>query len=83
MAIEKITKEEFDGLKLSNTRRSPETKAVEALAMGEGLKITCRWSHSKSEQCSGRSIINHAAKRKGQSISATCRDGFLYVLRVE
>ena len=71
--------------------RAEEFDAVRGLRPNEAIKFPCRWSHSRPRSmtalqtpvCSGAGGAYSAVKNKGFKISATCREGTIYVIRRE
>jgi len=91
--IEKITQQEFDAIPDYTYLRggrpiSKEGFAVRQLAVGEAIKMPCRWAHESrhnvhgSTGCGGRAAAYHAAKAVGSKIRTRCQDKTLYVMRM-
>ena len=84
--IESITRAEFDavpraargGARLA----SPETQALQALAVGTAIKFPCRWKHSTPRNCNSRAGFHLAAKRVGHKIILRCYQGTVYAVRI-
>jgi hypothetical protein len=68
---------------------SRENRELEGLAPGEAFKTPCRWKHYKvgnpagSMMCGGTNMIGSFSRRHGMRAQTTCRDGTLFVMRVE
>jgi hypothetical protein len=89
MNIKSITAEEFYSLKNKRQQpRTPLTLAVRGIQPGEGFKLPCTYQHfphgdGPSAACGGLAIAHQTANRLGFKVSCKCREGILYVLRVE
>ena len=90
MAIQSVSQAEFEEAvpdyseHMSGAKLSEESKASITLDIGQAIKFPCRWGHrSRSRRCSGTAIVQQAAKRHDQRLVARCRDGTVWVLRIE
>lgn len=81
--IERVTKEEFLSLGQRGRVPSPENILASSLQPGEAFKFACRWNHSSVNGCPGSQIMNSYAARHGYRITTRCRDGMLYIMRLE
>lgn len=85
MTIEPITQEEFAKVTVGvggGWNASPETVAVLALPVGQGIKFPCRWNHSeRGNVCYGITGLHTAAKNHGMvgQFNFRCMDKVLYV----
>jgi hypothetical protein len=82
--VTRIEANEYPGRR-ERRSRAEEFDAVRGLRPNEAIRFPCRWSHSKppSIACSGAGGAYSAVKNKGFKISATCREGTIYVIRRE
>ena len=86
MSIEPMDAEEVGVL----SRRSKylgdfknETDAVLKLELNTGVKFPCRWEHNAQKQCRGIIAIRIAARRRDMKITASCREGIIYIVRTK
>lgn len=86
--MERITREDFEAVtgRGGGPPLSLEAAATIALPPNGGFKATCRWKHGETTEhhgCHGAQMMRAAAKRHGVSVATRCRDGTLYVFRLE
>ena len=86
--IERITEEEFAvarGNRRGGGGREPSelTVAVRLLEPGQGFKLPCSYKHygNYKSACGGAQRVYKVSSRDGFFLTATCRDGVLYVFR--
>jgi len=80
MAIEPITREEFE--RVHTSHRSECFIALSALQPMTGIKMPCRWKHNKNG-CTGPGAVYACVKSAGFKIQTSCRDGVFYTFRYE
>ena len=83
MTITTITQEEFEVGARPSTRRSPETQAIRNAPLNTGLRMPCRWEHSKAGQCAGSQMMYQFARRHGFHLRTHCANGMLNVWKEE
>ena len=74
----------------SGRHRCPEVVAALALAVGEALKMPCRWKHyrrpgtalSAATVCGGANTLRAACTAKNMRLQTTCQNKMLYVICV-
>ena len=76
-----VTKIDLSEMPEITTSRKPteEGNAIRALQAGEAVKFPCRWKHGKG--CSGVIVAYSSVRSTGFKVSATCREGTVYVIR--
>ena len=82
MTIEPITKAEF-GAVPTPKRLLPESVAVQALAVEEGVKFPCKWEHAKGQRCASHSTFAWVGRRNHMKFLVRCYNKVVYVWRIE
>ena len=88
MEFTPITPEEFYQKSQYNrgAGTSPFNKAIIALEVGGGFSTQCIWNHTgTTSSCAGIGSAHGISKRqhKNRTIQGSCKDGTLYILRIE
>lgn len=85
--MEKITSDEFYSLPSAyrGSDRGPLRRAIEAMEIDTGIKMTCIYNHTGTSQvrCNGKAAAYVCATKAGVKISTRCIEGMLYVLRTK
>ena len=82
-----ITKEEFEAVRASRLHgggRPVSAETVETLALKplQGLRFPCRWKH-QNDGCRGAQNLHQAGRRNNMRLRTTCKNGVLYIFRIE
>ena len=84
MAVEYIDPGDFPMRLRQYKPLSEESRAVDALELGQAFRVPCRWKHqvASGNQCGGTVLCHHRARLANRSVTVTCQGGFLYVKRI-